>query len=88
MEELIQKIMLKAYQISTRTKADVFINYQSHVNCLYVEIYEVGWKSRLESNLDIKIDLKFESEANKKLKFVLNELLRLEENNAKRIHKN
>ena len=33
-----------AYEISQRTKADVFIDYSGHVNYMGYQIYKDGWK--------------------------------------------
>ena len=41
---LLQKIILKAYEITKNTKHDVFVNFSGHVNWLDVTIYINGWK--------------------------------------------
>lgn len=42
-EFLISKIIIKAYEISTSTKHDVFVNYFGNINNLWVDIYKNGW---------------------------------------------
>lgn len=41
----ILEIMLYAYKISTRTKADVFVRYSPHVQGIDVDIYLNGWEN-------------------------------------------
>lgn len=79
MEELIQKIFLKAHEISTETKADVFVDYLGHVNNLYVWIYKDGWNENSERDFNIDIQLDIEKEAKTKLEFTLKQLEELEE---------
>ena len=78
MGELIQEIILKAYKISTTTKADVFINYQAHVNWLCVQYYKNGWKSGIDADFNKCIKLKLKSISKTELKSVLTELDNLE----------
>lgn len=78
MEKLIEEIMVKAYWISTKTKADVFINYQAHVNWLYVKYYKNGWKSGIDADFDKCINLKLKSISKTELESVLTELDYLE----------
>ena len=40
-----------AYELSTETKADVFINYHPHVNYLGFSIYKNGWNSDAEPDI-------------------------------------
>ena len=42
-EFLISKIIIKACEISTSTKHDVFVNYFGNINNLWVDIYINGW---------------------------------------------
>lgn len=78
MEKLIKEIIFKAYQISTKTKADVFIDYQAHVNWLYVKYYKNGWKSGIEADFDKCIDLRLKSISKTQLESTLKELETLE----------
>lgn len=79
MEELIQKIMLKAYQLSTQTKADVFIDYQAHVNHLNITYYIDGWRADREKVVRKYIDLKLGKFSIRDLEDTLKELEALEE---------
>lgn len=50
MKELIQKIMLKAYQITQKGKYQIFVRYSGHVNNLEVCYYNDGlWDSPLKN---------------------------------------
>lgn len=42
MEDLIQKIMLRAYQITKKGKYQIFIHYSGHINSLTVFYYNDG----------------------------------------------
>ena len=42
-KKLISKIIEKAYEISTQTEHDVFIEYFGHANSLFIEICKNGW---------------------------------------------
>ena len=61
MEELLQKIILKAYEVNEKTEHTVFVNFMGHVNSFEVQICLNGWvgdKSpdiRLETYLEKKI---------------------------------
>lgn len=78
MEELLQKIMIKAYEISNTTKHDVLVNYSGHVNVLDIYYYENGWTKEKELTSIARISLE-EKYAKGKLQFILNELEKLEE---------
>lgn len=43
MEELLQKLILKVYQINKNTKHDVFLNFSGHVNTFNVNYHKNGW---------------------------------------------
>ena len=43
MEELLQKLILKVYQINKNTKHDVFLNFSGHVNTFDVYYRKNGW---------------------------------------------
>lgn len=74
MEELIQEIILKAYQISTKTKADIFVNYSGHVNNICIYVYKNGWQESLDWDFRLDFVLEQQEEAITKLQFVLKEL--------------
>lgn len=44
MEELLQKIILKVYQLNKDTKHSVFLEFYGHTNELQVSYYKDGWK--------------------------------------------
>lgn len=79
MEELIQKITLKAYKISTKTKADVFVDYSGHVNSICIYFYKNGWQEDIEWDFRLDFSLEIEKEAITKLEFTLKQLEKLEE---------
>lgn len=74
MEELIQEIILKAYKISTETKADVFVDYSGHVNSICIYLYKNGWQQSFDWDFRIDFVLEPQSDAIAKLKLVLQEL--------------
>lgn len=78
MEDLIKEIIVKAYQISTKTKADVFVNFSGHVNNLKIFFYKNGWNENIEWDFNIDIYLDIEKDAKTKLQLVLKELEKLE----------
>lgn len=44
MEELLQKVILKVYQLNKDTKHDVFLHFYGHVNAIEILYYENGFK--------------------------------------------
>lgn len=44
MEELLQKIIIKAYEVSKNTKHDVFVDFAGHVNSLRVYVCLDGYE--------------------------------------------
>lgn len=60
MKELLQKIIIKAYEITMNTKHDVFVDYAGHVNGVHIFIYEDGWKPNKEMSFskDIYLNIK------------------------------
>lgn len=79
MEELIQKIILKAYEISTKSKTDVFVDYSGHVNTICIYYYKNGWQEDDEWDFRLDFSLEIEKEAIAKLQFTLEQLEKLEE---------
>lgn len=80
MEDLIQKISLRAYQITQKGKYQIFVNYSAHVNELCVSYYNNGfWNGNLadchenkkNKILDVYLD---RDNAEKKLKEALEKL--------------
>lgn len=54
MEELLQKLILKVYQINKNTKHDVFLSFSGHVNTFDVNYHKNGWS---EDNKAINLAL-------------------------------
>ena len=78
MGELIQKIMLKAYEVNKNTEHTVFVDFMGHVNWFQVQVYLNGWKEN--SNPDIKIETYLDEKfAIENLQYMLNKLEELEE---------
>lgn len=74
MEELLQKLILKVYQINKNTKHDVFLNFSGHVNTFDVNYHKNGWSEDNEAiNLALCNDLTC-----KNISRVINELEKLE----------
>lgn len=80
MENILEKIMLKAYKINKETKHKIFINFSGHVNSLNVRIYINGWGANKEPNIDEDIYLD-ENNVIKKLEEILREFEKLEKDN-------
>lgn len=81
MEELIQKIMLKAHEVNKNTEHAVFAEFMGHVNWVQVRVYLNGWKEN--SNPDIKIETCLDEKfAIENLQYMLNKLEELEEKNV------
>ena len=79
MEELIQKIMLKAYEVNNHTKHNVFVEFLGHVNWFNVRIHINGWKEYSEP--DIKVETRLHKEtAIENLQYMLTKLEELEKN--------
>lgn len=58
MEELLQKVITKVYQLNKNTKHDFFFNFLGHINKVEIFYYENGWKEN-EDNIPI---MKFTTE--------------------------
>ena len=81
MEELIQKIILKAYEVNKNTEHTVFVDFMGHVNWFQIHVYLNGWKEN--SNPDIKIETYLDEKfATENLQYMLNKLEELEEKNV------
>lgn len=81
MEELIQKIILKAYKVNKNTEHIVFVDFMGHVNCFQIHLYLNGWKEN--SNPDIKIETYLDEKfATENLQYMLDKLEELEEKNV------
>lgn len=78
MEELLQKIILKAYEVNENTKHDVFVRFAGHVKHIELSIFLNGWR---DDYPDIKFETYFynESSAMEILKNMLKKLEELEE---------
>lgn len=78
MEELLQKIILKAYEVNKNTEHTVFVDFMEHVNWFQVCVHLNGWKEN--SNPDIKIETYLDEKfAIENLQYMLNKLEELEE---------
>lgn len=79
MEELIQKIMLKAYLVNKNTKHTVFLNFSGHVEWLEMQIYINGWEEGEKFGIEMRVKL-YKKGADIKLEKMLKKLERLLEN--------
>lgn len=57
-QELIQKLFIKAYQINEKTRHTVFFEYIGHVNWIQISVYVNGWKDTSDADTKVIIDLK------------------------------
>lgn len=77
MEELLQKIILKAYQVNKNTRHTIFVNFMGHVKWLEVQVHLNGWEENKnkDTKLIAHLDNKF---AKAELQHMLNKLEELE----------
>ena len=78
MEELLQKIMLKAYEINKNTKHTIFVNFVGHVEWLEVQVHLNGWEENKGKDIELTAHLDKEN-ANVELQKILKKLEELEE---------
>lgn len=52
--KLIQVVGM-AYELSTKTKADVFVEYYPHVSYISCQIYKNGWVEDAEPDKEFKL---------------------------------
>lgn len=77
MEKLLQKIMLKAYEVNKNTKHTVCVYFYGHVNQIEIYIYLNGWIA--DKDEDIKRDVYLDERTdNKELQEILEKLEGLE----------
>ena len=78
MEELLQKIMLKAYEINKNREHTVFYSFSGHVNWFEIMISLKGWEEN--NDFDIMLTAKLnEKTAVEQLEDILKKLEELEE---------
>lgn len=78
MEELIQKIMLKAYQVNKDTKHTIFLDFSGHVNWIEITIHLNGWMQDVDPEKQLRVHLD-KKEAMEELQKTLKTLEELEE---------
>lgn len=77
MEELLQKIIIKAYEVNKNTKHSVFLNFSGHVNLLSVNYHKNGWKASSDPDYRKEVYLN-EKYADIELEQILNDIEKLE----------
>lgn len=78
MEELLQKIILKAHEINKNAKHTVFYSFSGHVNWFEIMISLKGWEQN--NDFDIMLTAKLnEKTAIEQLEDILKKLEELEE---------
>ena len=77
MEELLQKIILKAYNINENTEHTVFVDFSGHVESFEIKVYLNGWKEykKVDIKLEVYLDEKY---AKSELQHMLDKLEELE----------
>lgn len=76
MENLLQKIIAKAYEVNEYTDHTIFLDFSGHVKWLQVKIYIKGWKEKYP---DIKKRAYlYNNDAIKQLEDILQELENIE----------
>lgn len=48
MEELLQKLIAKVYELNKTTRHDLFLDFSGHTNQISIYCYENGWGSEKE----------------------------------------
>ena len=79
MEELLQKIISKAYEVDKNTKHTIFVNFMGHVKWLEVQVHLNGWKENQSKDIELTAHLD-EKEAISELQNILDKLEELEKN--------
>lgn len=78
MEELLQKVIAKVYQLNKNTKHDFFFNFSGHINRLDIDYYKDGWNE----NKNLESIMKFTTELTEEnLEKVLKKLEEIEKEN-------
>ena len=57
-KELLQKIIVKAYEVNENTKHTVFVRFSGQVNWLEVKIFLNGWKEDANEDISYTISLR------------------------------
>lgn len=76
-KELLQKIIVKAYEVNENTKHTVFVRFSGQVNWLDVDICTNGWKRSTSADIEYEIDLHSE-DVLEQLKEILEKLEEME----------
>ena len=79
MEELLQKIILKAYQVDKNTKHTIFVNFMGHVEWLEVQVHLNGWEQNKSRDIELTAHLDKKG-AILELQSILDKLEELEKN--------
>lgn len=78
MEELLQKVIIKIYQLNKNTRHDFFFNFAGHINRLDIDYYKDGWNE----NKNLESIMKFTTELTEEnLEKVLKKLEEIEKEN-------
>ncbi len=62
MEDLLQKVITKVYQLNQKMKHDFFFNYLGHINKLDIFYYKDGWNENKNPELIMKFTTKLTEE--------------------------
>ena len=57
-KELLQKIIVKAYEVNENTNHTVFVRFSGHVSWLEVRIFLNGWKENTHEDINYTISLR------------------------------
>lgn len=76
-KELLQKIIVKAYEVNENTNHTVFVEFIGHMNWLDVDICTNGWKRSTSADIKYEVDLHSE-DVLEQLKEALEKLEELE----------
>ena len=77
-KELLQKIIVKAYEVNENTNHTIFVRFSGQVNWLTVQIFLNGWKEDADEDIGYTISLRRDNIV-EQLKKALEKLEELEE---------
>jgi hypothetical protein len=78
----IQRILKLAIEITNNTKADVFVEYSGHINCISIRAYWQGWIENTDWDYAVEVyfDIYSEEVCEKQLQGIINKLEEVQKN--------
>lgn len=76
-KKLIGEISELAYEVTNKTKHDVFVDYKAHVNSIQVQVHINGWENSKEPETILNLSMNWQPKIIKKLKQTKRKLKKL-----------